>query len=120
MESFRTSDGRTLAYNVVGSGTILVCHPGGPGFAGAELADLGGMSANRTLVLLDPRGTGGSDEAPGYSLGGSPTAPDELRVHLGWEPMDLLGFSHGAVVAIHYAARHASNVDRLVLAGGLA
>ena len=34
--------------------------------------------------------------------------------------MDLLGFSHGAVVAVHYAARYPNGLDRLVLAGGLA
>src|SRR4051794_23721125 len=120
MESFRTSDGRTLAYNVIGTGPLLVCHPGGPGFAGAELGDLGGLSSSRTLVLVDPRGTGGSDPAPSYSLDGYAADLDELRVHLGLQRMDLLGFSHGAVVAIHYAARYPDGLDRLVLAGGLA
>src|SRR3954463_9996135 len=120
MASFRTRDGRVLAYNVIGSGPMLVCHSGGPGFAGAELADLGGLSSDRTLVLLDPRGTGGSERAPDYSLDGYAADLDELRVHLGLQRMDLLGFSHGAVVAIHYAARHGDGLDRLVLAGGLA
>lgn len=120
MPSFLTANGRTLAYNLVGDGLMLVCHPGGPGFAGAELSDLGGLSASRTLVLVDPRGTGGSDKAPDYSLDGYAADLDELRVHLGLERMDLLGFSHGAIVAIHYAARYRRGLGRLVLAGGLA
>jgi pimeloyl-ACP methyl ester carboxylesterase len=120
MESFRTSDGRALAYNVMGSGPPLVCHPGGPGFAGAELADLGGLDSNHTLVLLDPRGTGDSDPAGDYSLDGYAADLDELRVHLRLQRTDLLGFSHGAVVAIHYAAKYPDHLARLVLAGGLA
>src|SRR4051794_30368683 len=120
METFPTSDGRTLAYNVMGDGPMLVCHPGGPGFAGAELGDLGGLSSSRTLVLVDPRGTGGSDRAPEYSLDGYAADLEQLRTHLGLERIDLLGFSHGAVVAIHYAARYPDGLGRLVLAGGLA
>ena len=83
MPTLRTADGRTLAYNLLGDGPMLVCHPGGPGFAGAELGDLGGLSASRTLVLVDPRGTGGSDKAPDYSLDGYAADLDELRAHLG-------------------------------------
>jgi len=49
-----------LATRRVGSGPMLVCHPGGPGFSAAELADLGGLGATRELVLVDPRGTGAS------------------------------------------------------------
>ena len=120
MPTFRISDGRQMAYSVVGSGPILVCHPGGPGFAGAELGDLGGLSATRQLVLVDPRGTGGSDPAPDYSLDGYAADLDALRVELGLQRMDLLGFSYGAVVAISYATRYQDNLGKLILAGGLA
>ena len=82
MAGLTTADGRTLAYERRGSGPMLVCHPGGPGFAGAELGDLGGLSSSRTLALVDPRGTGGSDPAPGYSLDGYAADLDELRAHL--------------------------------------
>jgi len=120
METFQTSDGRKLAYTVIGSGPMLVCHPGGPGFAGVELGDLGGLTASRTLILLDPRGTGGSDPGPDYSLDGYAADLEQLRGHLGLARMDLLGFSFGAVVAIQYAAAYADSLARLVLAGGLA
>lgn len=120
MDSFRAADGRALAYRVVGSGPMLVCHPGGPGFSGAELDDLGGLSAHRTLVILDPRGSGGSDLATEYSLDGYARDLEALRTHLGLEPMDLLGFSHGAIVSIVYAARYPDGVGKLVLAGGIA
>src|SRR3954452_20672483 len=120
MQTLRTGDGRRLAYNEIGTGPTLVCHSGGPGFAGAELGDLGGLSSVRTLVALDPRGTGGSDPADDYSLDGYAADLDELRLHLGVQRIDLLGFSHGAVVAIHYAGTFPAAVGRLVLAGGLA
>ena len=41
-----------------GDGPLLLCHPGGPGFDGSELHDLGGLDRTRTLLLLDPRGSG--------------------------------------------------------------
>lgn len=107
----------------VGSGPNLVCHPGGPGFSGAELGDLGGLSATRELVLVDPRGTGATP-APGdpaaYRTADYVADLEELRVDLGLATFDLLGFSHGGVVAIAYAAEHPGRVRKLVLASTLA
>jgi proline iminopeptidase len=120
LETFRTRDDRRLTYRLAGSGPLLVCHPGGPGFSGAELDNLGGLDATRTLLLLDPRGTGASDPASGYQLDGYADDLDDLRQHLGLQQLDLLGFSHGGAVAAHYAATHPPAVRRLVLAGGLA
>jgi proline iminopeptidase len=120
LESFGTRDGRRLSYRLLGTGPLLICHPGGPGFSGAELDDLGGLDATRTLLLLDPRGTGASDLAPVYSLDGYADDLEDLRGHLGLQKFDLLGFSYGAAVAAHYAATHPPAVRRLVLAGGLA
>jgi pimeloyl-ACP methyl ester carboxylesterase len=48
------------------------------------------------------------------------TDVEELRGHLGLEELDLLGHSHGGVVAQAYAAAHPDRVRRLVLAGTLA
>ena len=120
METFATRDGRRLSYRLLGSGPLLVCHPGGPGFSGVELGDLGGLDGTRTLLLLDPRGTGASEPAAGYSLDGYVDDLADLRQHLGDQQLDLLGFSYGAAVAAHFAALHPAAVRRLVLAGGLA
>ena len=118
--SFQTRDGRRLGYRLLGSGPLLVCHPGGPGFSGAELADLGGLDATRTLLALDPRGTGASDPAATYTMAGYVDDLEDLRRHLDRPNIDLLGFSHGAAVAAAYAAAHPAAVRRLVLAAGLA
>lgn len=121
-ESFRTQEGRRLSYRREGSGPTLVCHPGGPGLSSRYLADLGGLGATRTLVMLDPRGTAGSDapEDPrAYTTGDYVADVEALREHLGVEQLDLLGHSHGGVVALAYAAAHPKRVRRLVAADSL-
>ena len=122
MERLTTSDGRTLAYHRSGAGPTLVCHPGGPGFSSLYLGDLAGLGDELELVLLDPRGTGGSDPAgdPGrYAIADYASDVEELREHLGLEQLLLLGHSHGGVVAVEYAASHPDRVERLILASTL-
>jgi proline iminopeptidase len=109
-----------LATIRLGTGPLLLCHPGGPGFDGSELHDLGGLDDTRTLLLLDPRGTGGTGDAETYALADYVADLEELREDLGEKRIDLLGFSHGGLVAAAYAARHPSRIRRLVLAVGLA
>jgi len=123
MESFRTADGRQLSYRREGSGAVLVCHPGGPGFSSYYLDDMTGLGEHFTLVMVDPRGTGGSDrpsDERAYRTEDYVADLDELRGHLGLERMFLLGHSHGGVVAAAYAAAHPDRVEKLVLASTLA
>jgi pimeloyl-ACP methyl ester carboxylesterase len=123
MESFRTAGGPALAYRREGSGPLLVCHPGGPGFSARYFGDLAGLGASFTLVLLNPRGTDGSDrpvDARDYATEAYVADLDELRAHLGLERMLLLGHSHGGVVAAAYAAAHPERVEKVVLASTLA
>ncbi|MHB8587677.1 MAG: alpha/beta fold hydrolase [Candidatus Dormibacteraceae bacterium] len=116
---FTTSDGRRLTYRRLGTGPVLVVHPGGPGFSSAYLGDLAGLWERYSLVILNPRGTGGSDRPadPGaYHLDDYVSDLEELRQHLRLERMMLLGYSHGGVVAQAYASTHPGRVGRLVLA----
>lgn len=101
-----------------GTGPELICHPGGPGFGGAELRDLGGLDATRTLVLVDPRGTPETGDASSYTVDDYVADLDELRGDR--EAIDLLGFSHGGLVAAAYAATHPERVRKLVLGSALA
>jgi proline iminopeptidase len=122
-ESFQTSDGRALAYRPAGSGPVLVCHGGGPGFSSLYLGDFAGLGDSFELVLLDPRGTGGSDrpaDSRAYANEHYAADVEELRRHLGLERIDLLGHSHGGVVAMEYAASYPDRVRKLVLASTLA
>ncbi len=121
-ESFSTQDGGTLAYRREGSGSLLVCHPGGPGFSSLYLSDLAGLADSFTLVLLDPRGTAGSDspaDERAYATADYVADVEELRLHLGGDALNLLGHSHGGVVALAYAAEHATRVRKLVAANTL-
>jgi proline-specific peptidase len=123
MEALTTHDGRRLAYRRAGEGRTLVCHGGGPGFSSLYLADLGGLGEELELVLVDPRGTGGStkpDDSRAYELDDYVADLEELRSHLGLEHLQLLGHSHGGMVAIAYAARYPDRVERLILASTLA
>lgn len=118
MSWLTTRDGTRLAFTEVGTGPRLVCLPGGPGRASAYLEDLGGLSASRTLVLLDQRATGHSEvPADPSTLRFDRLAEDvdALREHLGEDALDLLGHSAGSVVAQAYAAAHPDRVRSLVL-----
>jgi pimeloyl-ACP methyl ester carboxylesterase len=120
IEIFTTPGGLTLSYERRGRGPLLVCHPGGPGCSAAELRDFAGLDDALELVLLNPRGSAGSDPADDYSLSSYAADVEALREHLGVEQLNLLGFSHGGMVAMTYAAAYGPHVRRLVLAGTLA
>jgi proline iminopeptidase len=122
-EQLTTADGRRLAYTRAGSGPTLVCHGGGPGFSALYLGNVGGLDEHLELVLLDPRGTGGSErpvDPRAYAIEDYSDDVEELRGHLGLDRISLLGHSHGGVVAMEYAARHPERVERLILASALA
>lgn len=120
---FNTADGRKLTYRKLGHGPVLVCHPGGPGFSSTYFSDLAGLWERFTIVMVNPRGTGGSDrpvDPRAYQIDDYVADLEELRQHLGLERMLLLGHSHGGVIAQAYAATHPGRVRRLILASTLA
>lgn len=118
MGTFSSYDGTSLAYSSEGSGPALLCVPGGPGRAGAYLEDLAGLTAERTVVVLDTRATGRSEvPADPASLRFDRLADDveALREHLGLETVDVLGHSAGTIVAQAWASRNPARVRSLVL-----
>jgi proline iminopeptidase len=119
MPSLTTADGRRLSWREVGTGLPLVCHPGGPGCSSLYFGDLPELAAERMLLLIDPRGTGGSDrpaDPSAYELEDYAADLEALRDHLDLDVVDLLGHSHGGFVAIVWAGMHPERVGRLVLA----
>ena len=119
IDLFTTPDGRALSYERRGSGPLLVCHPGGPGGSAAEFEDFAGLDDTFELILFSPRGSHGSDPADDYALASYVADLEALRERLGVERLNLLGFSHGGVVVMAYAAAFGSRVRRLVLADTL-
>lgn len=118
MPSFASYNGIELSYRVLGDGRPLVCLPGGPGRAVEYLGDFGGLDESHQLILLDPRGVGGSaDPTDPATLRVDRLVDDveALRVHLGRDRMDLLAHSAGAVLATLYAAAHPEQLSSLIL-----
>jgi pimeloyl-ACP methyl ester carboxylesterase len=118
MATFHGADGTRLAYHQAGEGDPLICLPGGPMQASAYLGDLGGLSAHRSLVLLDLRGTGESAvpaDPTSYRCDRLVDDVEALRAHLGRDRVDLLGHSAGGSLAVLYAARHPDRIGRLAL-----
>jgi pimeloyl-ACP methyl ester carboxylesterase len=112
-----------VGYRREGSGPPLVCHPGGPGFSALYLGDLAGLGDRFELILVDPRGTAATprpDDPRAYAIADYVGDLEELRAELGLEQLNLLGHSHGGVVAMAYAAAHPERLRRLVLASTLA
>jgi proline iminopeptidase len=111
-------DGTRLAYHVLGQGKPLVCLPGGPMQESAYLGELGGLSRNRQLVMLDLRGTGQSrtpDDIRSYRCDRLVDDVEALRQQLQVDRMDLLAHSAGANLAVLYAVRHPTHINRLAL-----
>jgi pimeloyl-ACP methyl ester carboxylesterase len=118
MPTYFAHDGTDLAYRVFGAGSPLVCLPGGPMLSSAYLGELGGLSAHRRLLMVDPRGTGRSaipKDAASHRCDRLVDDVEALREHLGLDRLDLLAHSAGANLAALYAARHPRRVGRLAL-----
>lgn len=121
--TYSAPDGTKIAYHVFGEGPPLphpplVCLPGGPMQSAEYLGDLGGLSAHRQLIMLDPRGTGGSavpEDTGSYRCDRLVDDVDALRAHLGLDRMDLLAHSSGVNLAALYVGRHPDRVGRLAL-----
>lgn len=119
MPVFSARDGTELAYHVYGEGIPVTCLPGGPMQDSGYLDELGGLSAHRQLILMDPRGTGRSatpEDASSYRCDRLVDDVEALREHLGLDQLDLLAHSGGANLAVLYVARHPERVGKLVLA----
>ncbi|GAA3825810.1 alpha/beta hydrolase [Sphaerisporangium flaviroseum] len=118
MPTFSAPDGIDLAYHEIGEGVPVVCLPGGPMQDSAYLGELGGLSAHRQLIMVDPRGTGQSaipEDADSYRCDRLVDDIEALRVHLGLDRMDLLAHSAGANLGVLYTARYPDRVSKLML-----
>ena len=102
---------------------------GGPGDAATEQALAQGwqssaLKLNRDILLVDQRGTGGSDPHGGdVTQYGTRMAMDDLdavRAALGYRQLNVIGSSYGATAAQVYLKLHPSSVRTLMLTGGTA
>src|ERR671924_2142882 len=96
----------------------MLCHPGGRGCSSEYFGGLPELAEARTLLLLDPRGTGDSDrpaDRSAYDLGHYVADIEALRDHLGLARIDLLGHSHGGVLAVARGGAPPARGGRLAL-----
>ncbi|HEY4267220.1 MAG TPA: alpha/beta fold hydrolase [Galbitalea sp.] len=78
-----------------------------------------GLAEGRRLVRYDRAGSGLSASTPARpSLAAELDQLDAVVATLGNEPIDLVGTSMGALVAVAWTAAHPESVRRLVLYGG--
>jgi pimeloyl-ACP methyl ester carboxylesterase len=124
--TYKADDGVRIAYYEWNS------HAGGPpivlqhGFTVGAVRNWvqngaieGITSGGRRVIALDARGHGESDKPRDPALYGSERLARDiigLVEHLSIKSYDLVGYSMGAIIAIHVAARDA-RVRRLVLSG---
>ena len=111
----RSLDGTLIAGRSFGEGSAaLVIVPGAlSGLASWEhTARL--LSMGRTVIVLDRRGHGRSPDPPGYA---PVREVEDVLAFLGDRvgPVDLLGHSSGAIIALHVAMRTPPNLRCLVI-----
>ncbi len=121
-ELLETPDGARIHYRVAGPADappVVFLH-GGPGYNAFGFERAVGERLERSLrmVYLDQRGCGRSaGGARELALGMDPTIADleRLREHLGIARWGVVGHSFGGLLALVYATRHASAVERVLL-----
>jgi proline iminopeptidase len=113
-----TSDGIKLAIKVAGKGPVCIYIHGGPGQDYLSFEKMGGSNLEKklTMVYLDQRGSGHSQNAKDYSLNRLVDDIEETRKQLGADKIYLLSHSFGGVLAVNYAQKYQEYVSGLILA----
>ncbi len=118
----------SIYYETQGNSTetpLFVLH-GGPGFEHRYFHYSNAfetISQQRKVIYYDQRGCGQSPrlkDADSFRLIDQIADLDELRAHLGYAKMDVLGHSWGGFLAIAYAARHPERINKLILCDSVA
>jgi len=108
-----------IFYEVVGQGAPIIVIHGGPGLDHSYLQPgLDALAIRNTLIYYDQRGTGRSVAAldsTGINVDAFMSDIDAIRQALGYEQVNLLAHSWGALLGIEYAARHPEAVSGLIL-----
>lgn len=112
--------GGKIYYEVLGSGEPVIILHGGPGLDQKYLKPgLNKLAETNQVVFYDQRGCGKSkiDNINNQSINMDEYILDleNLRIHLGYEKINLLGHSFGGFVAAHYAIKYPENVKGLIL-----
>lgn len=112
-----TLNGVQIHYTVRGSGPVMIAHSGGPGMDARGWDDFAGIDDFVTIVAIHPRGSGLSGPAEGdaYRLPDYASDLQALRLHLGVDKPIVLGWSHGGMIAMQFAATYPDSLSKLIL-----
>jgi proline iminopeptidase len=117
--TFRSHDGVTLHYDVVGNGEPVVMLSGGPGFSPDYLRPLAENLDGHSFVLLHQRGTGRSIlekyDASTLALPLLVEDVDALRRELGQERLTIVAHSFGGILSMMYAQKYPERIRALAL-----
>lgn len=112
-------NGTRLWYETVGEGPLLLCMHGGLGPDHSGFRPwLDPLGESMKVAFYDHRGGGRSERPPSLDDVTHDTFArdaDELREHLGYDRMVLLGHSYGGMLALEYALRFPDRLAGLVL-----
>ncbi|QHC57187.1 alpha/beta hydrolase [Rathayibacter sp. VKM Ac-2760] len=114
---FTARDGAVLHADEFGSPDHppLVVVPGGPGRHPAYLGAFEPVAGTHRVLVLHPRGVGGSAAAAPRSFADAAEDIEDLRVHLGVAALDLLAHATGCRTALVFAASAPERVAHLLL-----
>lgn len=118
--TFKSHDGTTLHYDVVGKGDPVLLLSGGPGFSPEYLRPIAEkLGDHHRFVLLHQRGTGKSVvekyDANVISLKNLAGDIEALRQELKVEKLVIAGHSFGGILSMMYAREHPERVAALAL-----
>jgi pimeloyl-ACP methyl ester carboxylesterase len=112
-------NGVDLYYRAIGNGPALFLIPPGWGVGYAYLQrGFHSLSEHFKLIFVDTRGSGHSGRPADPAKMGSVDMADDLealRIHLGLTEISIIGHSNSGAIALSYAERFPSRVDKLVL-----
>lgn len=118
--TFRSHDGTTLYYDVIGKGEPVLLLSGGPGFSPDYLRPIAEkLGGEHRFVLLHQRGTGKSVletyDATALSLQNLVADVEALRRELKVEKLVIAGHSFGGILSMMYAREHPERIAALAL-----
>lgn len=117
MQTLTLADGRQIAWRQAGSGPPLVLLHGWSMSSVVFAEVLEELSGSFCLLAPDLRGHGASAPGAGYALADFTADLDEWLQRLGLPEIDLLGWSLGGQVALHWAPLLGERLRRLILVG---
>lgn len=121
-QTILTSDGIKLVVKVAGNGPPCIYLHGGPGQDYLSFEKMGGSNLEKclTMIYVDQRGSGHSQNAKDYSLDRVIKDIEEVRLKLGLSKVYILSHSFGGVLAVNYAKKYPEHLSGLILANSTA